>query len=394
MKLKKNIHYVGVNDRTTNLFESTWSLPYGVSYNSYLIDDEKIALIDTVEVSFISEYIDKIKSIIGERPIDYLIINHMEPDHSGSIKLIRQYYPNIKLVGNKKTFDMVDGFYRALRNEDITVINGSTLNLGETTLQFYITPMIHWPETMVTYDTTNQVLFSGDAFGCFGALNGAILDKDLDTTLHLSEMERYYACILGKYGKTVQAALKKVGGLPIDMICSTHGPIWHQDKEKVIDLYHRLSCGEKQNGLVIAYGSMYGFTLQVAEAIAKGASESGVRIIKMYDVSRSDTSQLLADVFRYNGLALGAPTYNGDLFPAMKDFILKLVSRETSNHKLAIFGGFSWAGKAVNIIEKYNECMKMELVDEAIEWKQGASPEILLKAKQLGNKLAEEILQK
>lgn len=196
MRINDNVYYVGVNDRTKHRFEGLWPLPYGVSYNSYLIvDHDAIALVDTVDVAFFGEYIEKIKTVIADRPIDYLIINHMEPDHSGSIALIRKYYPGIKLVGNKKTMQMVQGFYDATADGDVCVADGDTLTLGHHGLKFYLTPMLHWPETMMTFDTTNGTLFSGDAFGCFGALNGHVIDTQMEVAPYWSEMERYYACI-------------------------------------------------------------------------------------------------------------------------------------------------------------------------------------------------------
>ena len=221
MNIKGKVHYVGVNDRVKHRFEGLWFLPYGVSYNAYLINDEKVALVDTVDVAFFSEFLDHIHEVIGNKPIDYLIINHMEPDHSGSIPLIRKYYPNIKLVGNAKTLDMVKGYYCAVAPEDVTVKEGSTLDLGHHKLSFHLTPMLHWPETMMTYDQTEKILFSGDAFGCFGALNGHVIDRHMDTSIYWPEMERYFAAILGKFTPMVQRAIPKLATLDIQMICST-----------------------------------------------------------------------------------------------------------------------------------------------------------------------------
>ena len=209
--LKGNVHYVGVNDRAKTLFEGLWPLPYGVTYNSYLIADEKVALIDTVDVNFFDLFIEKVREVIGKRPIDYLVINHMEPDHSGSIRLLRQFYPNITLVSNKKALDMVEGFY-GVGAQTRAINEGDTLELGHHKLRFHMIPMVHWPETMVSYDLTDHILFSGDAFGSFGALNGTPVDTHMDTTLYWSEMERYYANIVGKYGAPVQKALQKLCG--------------------------------------------------------------------------------------------------------------------------------------------------------------------------------------
>lgn len=391
MNLKGKVHYVGVNDRVKHRFEGLWFLLQGVSYNSYLIDDEKgVALVDTVDVAFFAEFLDKIKAVIGDRPIDYLIVNHMEPDHSGALALIRKYYPNIRLIGNKKTFEMVQGYYGACSENDIVVTDGDSLDLGHHKLRFYLTPMLHWPETMMTYCETDKILFSGDAFGCFGALNGNIIDMQMDTDDYWPEMERYYAAILGKFGAPVQAGLKKLGGLELQMICSTHGPVWVKEIQRAIDTYHRFSAGITQRGLVICYGSMYGNTQRVAEAIAEGAAEAGLRRIIVHNLSVSQPSFVLADIFRYGSLAIGGPTYNGGLFPVVEDLLKRLTGRSVSQHKLGFFGGFTWSSQAVKVIDQYNEKMKMQLVGSPVEWKQGAGTDALAQARELGRLLAAE----
>ena len=389
MQLKGNVHYVGVNDRVKHRFEGLWFLPQGVSYNSYIIADEKaVALIDTVDMAFFAEYLDKIRAVIGDRPIDYLIINHMEPDHSGSLALIRKYYPGIRLVGNAKTIDMVKGFYHAACDTDLTVKEGDTLDLGHHCLRFHLTPMLHWPETMMTYDLTEQILFSGDAFGCFGALNGNVVDTQMDTSCYWSEMERYYAAILGNFGTPVQMGLKKLGALDIQMICSTHGPVWVDEIPRAIDTYRRFSAGETRPGLVICYGSMYGNTQRVAEAVAEGAAMAGQRRIIMHNLSVSQPSFVLADVFRYGSLAIGGPTYNGGLFPVVEDLLKRLAARNVSRHRLGFFGGFTWSGQAVKQIAAYNEKMKMEVVGHPLEWKQAPDADVLAAARELGRLLS------
>lgn len=394
MKLKGKVYYVGVNDRTKYRFEGLWYLPKGVSYNSYLIDDEKgVALVDTVDVAFFGEYIEKIKAVIGERPINYLIINHMEPDHSGSLALIRKYYPEIRLVGNKKTFDMVQGFYGACGENDVVVADGDALDLGHHQLRFYLTPMLHWPETMVTYCETEKMLFSGDAFGCFGALNGHIIDEQMATDDYWPEMERYYAAILGKFGAPVQAGLKKLGSLELQMICSTHGPVWVKEIQRAIDTYNRFSSGVTEKGLVICYGSMYGHTQRVAEAVAEGAAAAGLRRIVVHNLSVSHPSFVLADIFRYGALAIGSPTYNGGVFPVVEDLLKRLAGRSVSRHKLGCFGGFTWSSQATKVMAAYNEQMKMQLVADPVEWKQGVDANTLQRARELGRKLAEALAE-
>ena len=390
MLLTDGLYYVGVNDRTKHRFEGLWSLPQGVSYNSYLlVGSDAVALVDTVEMDFFFEYLAKIKVVLGERPIDYLIINHMEPDHSGSISLIRKYYPQIKLIGNKKTMEMLEGFYSEKSENDVVVTDGATLSLGGLELSFHLTTMLHWPETMMTYESVNGVLFSGDAFGCFGALNGHVKDEIIDVEPYWREMERYYAAILGKYGAQVQAGLKKLSSLKINMICSTHGPVWQKHLSDAIAVYDRLSSGKTEKGLVICYGSMYGNTERMAEALAEGAAEAGMQKIVIHNLSVSETSFVLADVFRYDRLAIGSPTYNGGVFPLVEDFFARLSERIVSNHKLGLFGGYTWSSQAVKKMMAYNEKMKMQLIDKTVEWKQGVSQDSLSRVKELGRLLGE-----
>ena len=386
--IKENLHYVGVNDRVKHRFEGLWFLPEGVSYNAYLIVDEKVALIDTVDVGFCPELLENIRAVIGGRPIDYIIVNHVEPDHSGSLSLMRQFYPDVRIVGNKKTFDMLSGYYGITPESGICVAEGDTLALGRRTLTFHLAPMLHWPETMVTHVADEGILFSGDAFGCFGALNGAVVDRNMDCTRFWPEMERYYAAILGKFGAPVRTALKKLGGLDIRIICPTHGPVWTDNVARAISTYHRMASGITEEGLVICYGSMYGHTQRVAEAIARGAAEAGERTIIVHNLSVSQPSFVLADIFRYDTLAIGGPTYNGGLFPVVEDLLRRLCGRSVSRHRLGCFGGFTWSSQAVKQILGYNEKMKMELVGEPVEWKQGVSADTLQCARSLGKLLA------
>lgn len=395
-EITNGIHYVGVNDRHKHIFEGLWPLPYGVSYNSYIIADEKIALVDTVEADFFTQYLDNIRSVIGDRPIDYIIVNHMEPDHSGSLTLIKKYYPNAKIVGNKKTFGMMQGFYRVGNDADgdtLEVKNGDTLQLGSHTLAFTLVPMVHWPETMVTLDTTANVLFSGDAFGCFGALNGAYIDAEMNCDIYWDEMLRYYSNIVGKYGTPVQQALKKLAGVKIDYICSTHGPVWHEHIERVVGMYDRLSRYEGTDGLVIAYASMYGNTERAAEVIARAASEAGVKNIIMHDVSRTHHSYIIADIFRYRALILGAPTYNNGLYPQMESLLSELAGRDMKNRLLGWFGSFSWAGKAMKTIGEWNETrLHFEPVGTPVEIKQSLDEATTRACEELGRAMGERLL--
>ena len=391
-----NIHPVGVNDRHKTLFEGLWPLPFGVSYNAYIIDDEKVALVDTVEVDFFSQFIDNVRRVIGDRPIDYIIVNHMEPDHSGSLALIKKYYPDAKIVGNKKTFDMMRGYYNVGNEEDeiVEVKNGDTLSLGKHQLAFTMIPMVHWPETMVTLDVTEHVLFSGDAFGCFGVLNGAYVDSEMNCDVYWNEMQRYYSNIVGKYGVPVQQALKKLAGVKLDYICSTHGPVWHAHIDRVVSMYDSMSRYEAENGLVVCYGSMYGNTERAAEMIAAAASEAGVKNIVMHDVSRENHSFIIRDIFRYKAIALGAPTYNNEIYPPMASLLSELAGRNLKDRFLSVFGSFTWAGQTVKKILAYNEeKLKLELVGNTVEIKQSLSEETRQQCEQLGKEIAKKLAE-
>lgn len=392
-EITSKIHYVGVNDRNKALFEGLWPLPNGVSYNSYLIVDEKICLIDTVEAAFFVNYIKNIQSIIGDRPIDYLVINHMEPDHSGSIALIKKYYPDVKIIGNKKTFGMMQGFY-GFGNDEMEVKNGDKLSLGTYELSFVLTPMVHWPETMMTLATsqTETILFSGDAFGCFGALNGGIVDSQINCEDFWLEMVRYYSNIVGKYGTPVQNALKKLAGVHLDYICSTHGPVWHEHINKVVGMYDRMSRYETEDGLVICYGTMYGNTERAAEEIARAASEAGIKNIVMHNVSKSHHSYIIRDVFRYRGLIVGAPTYNTDLYHEMDVLLSELAQRDIKNHLLGCFGSYGWASKAVGKILEWNENhLHFEHVGTPVEIKQSLDATTTEQCVALGRAMAERL---
>lgn len=390
MNIKGKVHYVGVNDRNKALFEGLWPLPYGVTYNSYLIDDDMIALVDTVDICYFDVFLNKIKKIIGDKPINYLIINHMEPDHSGSIRLLKQHYPEIVIVGNKQTFGMVEGFY-GVTGDRYTVNDGDFLDLGHHKLKFYMTPMVHWPETMMTYDETDGVLFSGDAFGCFGALNGGVVDTKINIDIYWEEMLRYYSNIVGKYGSPVQKALQKLSGLKIEMICSTHGPVWTEKIPEVVSVYDKLSRYEAEEGVVIAYGSMYGNTEQMAEAIAEELSARGIKNIVMHNLSKSNASYVIKDVFKYKGLIVGGPTYSNQLFPEVESILSKLAVRDIKGRYLGYFGSFTWASAAVKRIAEFNEKLKYEIVGNPVEMKQGMKEETYKMCQALGQAMADRL---
>jgi len=394
-KLKEivnGIFYVGVNDRQKNLFENIWPLPYGVSYNSYLVVDTKTVLVDTVDVCYSDIFLKKIADTLDGRPLDYLIVNHMEPDHAGSIRLLRQQYPGMQIVGNIKTFGMLEGYH------DITeglyeVKEGDTLETGHHTFRFYMTPMVHWPEVMMTYDATEKVLFSADAFGTYGTLDGGVIDTDMNVSHYWEEMIRYYSNIVGKYGNPVQKALQKLGVLDIQTICSTHGPVWRAYKQKAIDLYDQLSKYEAEEGVTIIYGSMYGNTEQMAEAIAFSLSANGVKNIVMHNVSKTNASYILKDVFKYRGVIAGSPTYTNQLFPELESALSKIQLRDVKDRLYGYFGSFTWAGAAVKRLAVFGEEMKWETVGQPVEQKQGLKPDNYEACLNLGKAMAERLKQ-
>lgn len=368
-ELNKGIYYVGVNDRTSSLFESLWSLPAGVSYNSYIVKGDKTALIDTVHISKAKNFIANIKTAIGDSPIDYIVINHMEPDHSGAIDYIVKSFPDVTIVGNKKTIEMVEGFYGSISNTKV-INDGDVLDLGDgKSLKFVITPMVHWPETMMTFEQSSSTLFSGDAFGCFGALNGGVIDAECDVESYIPEMYRYYAAIVAKYGTFVIKAIEKLKGLRINRICPTHGPVWQDYMMHVIDLYDRLAHFTPQNGAVIVYGSMYGNTEDIAELIARELTVNGVSV-RMHNIATADLSVVLADIMRFKGLIIGAPTYNSSIFPPIQNLIEAIVSRGIKNRVLSTFGSYTW-GPGISVkIEKSFESLNYDTVSCKIEMKQ------------------------
>ncbi len=390
-EIVKGVHYVGVNDRTTTRFEGIWPLPYGVSYNSYLVcGAQKNAVIDGVEVSHCFKQIDRIKEIKQNIKIDYLIINHMEPDHSGGVVALCREFPEIKVVGNAKTADMLKGYY-GLEKNVIVVADGDCIDLGGKTLQFHLTPMIHWPETMMTYLVEDKMLFAGDAFGCFGALNGGIVDTEMDTSGYYPEMTRYYSNIVAKYGLFVQKALAKFADVPVDYICSTHGPVWHDELKKVIGVYDKLSRGESEDGVVIAYASMYGNTEEMVDVVARQLAVNGIKNIKVHNVSYSDESFILRDIYTYKGLIVMSPTYNGCAFPKIEALLSSLQLRATSGKVFACAGSFTWASAAVKRINAMVEKLKFTHVDGDVEMKQGMSGDVAEKCRALADRFAAEL---
>jgi flavorubredoxin len=390
-QITQDIYYVGVNDRQKAKFENLIPLYNGVSYNAYLVLDEKTALIDTVDIHFGEILVEKIQSQLQGRDLDYLIINHMEPDHSGSIRLLRKYFPNLVIVGNERTLDMVEGFY-GIGGATLKIQDEQILSLGRHQLQFFLTPMVHWPETMMTFDANERILFSGDAFGCFGALNGGVMDTELELDRYWEEMYRYYANIIGKYGSPVQKAIQKLSSVPFEIICSTHGPVWKEYRQKAVDIYDRLSRFEAEEGVVIVYGSMYGTTELMAETIAQGLSEAGVKPVIVHNVSNQDLSVILSDIYKYRGCIMGSPTYNNGLFPEMEDLIKKIESRGVKNRIFGCFGSYSWSGASVKNLSEFAHHMNWQVVEQTVEEKQGLKKENYELCLKLGHQVASLLL--
>ena len=378
-KISERIYYIGVNDDTKTLFEGLWPLPYGVSYNSYIVADEKVALIDTVEHDFEGEFLDNISMAIDSRPIDYLVVNHMEPDHSSLTAYMLDKYPEMKIVANAKTVPMLKGYYGVDEDRVLVMRDGDSLSLGSCELKFHMVPMVHWPETMVTWLSEEGTLFSGDAFGTFGAVNQDVVDSEGTFDSFRDEMIRYYSNIVGKYGTPVQTALKKLAGLDIRRICSTHGPVWEKSVAEVVGLYDRMSRYEVERGVCIAYGSMYGNTAAAAEAIAEELRKLGVPCA-IHDLAGNvnpglGVSGALRDVFKYDTIVAASPTYNNGIFPPVETFMKALQSRLIKGRRFYALGSYTWAGSSVNLLNAMAESMNFEILAPGCSFAQSYSPD-------------------
>ena len=367
-KVTDGIYWVGVNDRRLNLFENIFPIKKGVSYNAYLIKDEKTALLDTVDADGKRQFFENIQYILGDRKLDYLIVNHMEPDHCANIENLIRLYPEVTIVGNAKTFQMIGQFFEFSLPEaqKLLVKEKDTLVLGTHELNFYMAPMVHWPEVMVTYESSEKILFSADAFGTFGALDGKIFADEMDFDREcLDDARRYYTNIVGKYGAQVQALLKKAAALDIGMLCPLHGPIWRKDLEYFIKKYDLWSRYEPEvSGVVIMYASMYGNTENAANALAMLLGEDGVKHLAVYDVSTTHVSELISEAFKYSHIVLAAPTYNGGVYPLMYNLIHDMKALNLSNRTFALMENGTWApmcGKNMkSMIEELKNCTVIE----------------------------------
>jgi len=357
------VKYIGVDDKTIDLFESQYVVPEGVSYNSYLILDEKVALMDTVDVRGMHEWEKNLTEALGGRKVDYLVIQHLEPDHAGSIGRLLELYPDVTLVGNAKTFAMLPQFFDIDPDvKKLTVAEGDTLSLGSHTLTFVMAPMVHWPEVMVSYESTEKILFSADGFGKFGALDAE------DEKGWACEARRYYFNIVGKYGAPVQALLKKAANLDIQMICPLHGPILKEDLGYYIGLYDTWSSYKPENkGVLVAYASIHGNTAKVAEKFAEMLRERGVEKVVVSDLAREDMAEVIEDAFRYDRMVVAGASYDGGVFPCMQDFLHHLQSKAYQNRTVGIIENGSWGPTAGRTMKAILETMKnVTIVDPMV----------------------------
>lgn len=361
MYISQDIKYVGVTDNKIDLFESQYKVPDGISYNSYVITDEKTAVMDTADKNFTEEWLDNIKDTLGAKSPDYLIVQHMEPDHSASIAEFMKQYPDTTVVGNAKTFAMIKGFFPELTIANtLTVKEGDTLTLGKHTLSFVFAPMVHWPEVMVTYDSTDKVLFSADGFGRFGAPDS---DKDW-----AEEARRYYIGIVGKYGTQVQNLLKKASALDIAVICPLHGPVLSENLGYYLDLYNKWSSYTPEtDGIMIAYTSVYGNTRKAAELLRDKLAEKGAEVL-LTDLARSDMSKAVSDAFKYSKLVLATTTYNADIFPFMRIFIEGITERNYQNRTIAFIENGSWAPMAAKVMTgMFEKSKNLTVLEESVK---------------------------
>ena len=381
-KITEDIYYAGVNDHQVDLFEGQFAVPNGMAYNSYVIMDEKIAVMDTVDVNFGEEWLANVAEILGDRKPDYLVVQHMEPDHSANITKFVETYPEAKVVGNAKTFQMIENFFGLdLADKQEVVTNNGTLSLGSHELTFVFAPMVHWPEVMVTYDSKDKILFSADGFGKFGAL-----DAEEDWAC---EARRYYFGIVGKYGAQVQALLKKAAALDIEKICPLHGPILTENLGYYLDLYQTWSSyGVETEGVMIAYASVYGNTKKAVELLGEELKANGCPRVVVADLAREDMAECIEDAFRHGKLVLATITYNGGVFPFMQTFIDGLKERNFQNRTVGIIENGSWAPVAAKNIKSMMEgCKNLTWTETAVTIKSGVKEETKAQIKALADEL-------
>lgn len=395
-KVTEDLYWVGGNDRQIGLFENIFPLAKGVSYNSYLLLDEQTVLFDTADYAIGKQFIENVMSVLNGRNLDYIVVNHMEPDHCSLIGELLLHYPDVKIIGNAKTFPMIEQFFSFdLTGKTLTVKEGDTFCSGKHTFRFIMSPMVHWPEAMMTYDEKDKVLFSADAFGTFNALNGNLFNDELDFNREwLDEARRYYTNIVGKYGPQVQNVLKKASSLDIQMICPLHGPVWRSNLNFIIEKYNLWSRYEpEEKGVMIAYASMYGNTENMAEILAVMLAEAGVKNIHMHNISKTHVSELISDSFKYSHIVLASPTYNNGIYPLMDNYLEDMKALSLQNRTIAVLGNGSWAPQATKLISaKIKEMKNMRLLEASVTIKSSLKEAQLEELNSLSRQIAEEVL--
>ena len=394
-KVTEDLIYVGGSDRRLSRFENLFPIPRGVSYNSYVLLDEKTVVMDTADDSISRQYLENVTYALGGRALDYLVVQHMEPDHCAMIDVLLRRYPDAKLVCSAKALSMLNQFYGLdAKDRALVVAEGDKLSTGRHTLHFIMAPMVHWPEVMVTYDEVSRILFSADAFGTFGALAGNIFDDEISfDDIWMNDARRYYTNIVGKYGAQVQMLLKKASALDIEMICPLHGPIWRSNLGLLLEKYQKWSTYEPEDkAVMIAYASMYGNTENAANVLACMLAERGVKNIAMYDVSETDVSELVAESFRCSHLVLAAPTYNGGLYPRMESFLADVKALSLQKRTVALLENGTWAPVAAKHMRTVLEGMKdMTVLDGAIAIKSAPADNQLAAFEALADEIAAQV---
>ena len=395
-KITENLFWVGANDRRIALFEGVYHAPQGVSYNSYILLDDKTVLLDTVDKAVTHQFMENVAHVLNGRTLDYLIINHMEPDHCAEIPTILAKYPEVKIVCNAKIKTMMEQFFDfEISEEQFQIVNeGDVLNTGKHNLTFLMAPMVHWPEVMVTYDTTDKILFSADAFGSFGAIDGNIFADEVNwENRYLNEARRYYTNIVGKYGPQVQMLLKKASAIEINMICPLHGYVWRKDLGKFIDLYQKWSTYTPEiNSVMIAYASVYGGTQNAAEILAGELAELGVKDIKMFDVSVTHSSYVVSDMFKYSHIVFASTTYNNGIFVEMENLIHDIVAHNIQNRKVAVIENGSWAPQAGRLMtELLSQIKNTEFITSGVSIKSAVKSEKREELKNLAKAIIESM---
>jgi anaerobic nitric oxide reductase flavorubredoxin len=393
VEIRPAIYWVGVNDRHTDLFEGLWPIrDEGISYNSYLIKDEKTALIDLSNAATSDEFISQVTTIVDPTSLDYIVINHMEPDHSGALKALLHLAPQAKIIGTEKTRKMLETFY-AITENVVVVGDGEEISLGEHTLRFVSTPFVHWPETMMTYEVKENILFSCDGFGGYGALPGTIFDDDLlPLAWYEEEAQRYFVNIVATFSKPVRSAIAKLSDLPVEIVAPSHGLVWRNHPERIIDLYEKwaeYAAEPAEARVTLLFGSMYGNTEKMMEGIAQGVVDQGLPV-SIFDVSRASVSRMLSSMWISRGILVGAPTYEGGLFPQMVHVLELARTKHIFNKLTAGFGGHAWNGGGMGVFKQTVAALRWDLTG-TLEFSGAPSQEDLLKGRTFGAEFAQKV---